>query len=133
MKILAIVFAFCFVGTLAFSNSIKAKVERFRASCITETSIDPKLIQGAKEGIISKADERLGCYTYCMLRKKGIVEENGRLWVNIAKRQLITYGADALMADEMVNKCKNIAGGNECKQASNLIQCFLEIRSLYIF
>lgn len=36
------------------------------------------------------------------------VEENGRLWVNIAKRQLITYGADALMADEMVDKCKNI-------------------------
>ncbi|XP_060825717.1 uncharacterized protein LOC132912325 [Bombus pascuorum] len=133
MKTLVVVFAFCLVGALALSDLRKAQLARFRTSCAIETSINLQLIEDVKRQTIPMNDERLGCFTYCILRKMGIVEENGNLWIknNVARHQLIVWGSPWNTANKLVRKCQNITGANECKKASNLVGCFMKNKSSY--
>ncbi|XP_033360900.1 general odorant-binding protein 56d-like [Bombus vosnesenskii] len=132
MRLPAIIFTFCLVGALALTEDQKAKLEEYRAACTTESGVDPQVVENAKKGNVAQDDEKLACFSFCMLRKIGIMDEDGDIKEDVAKEKMIAGGSPADKVDNVVSKCKHITGPNKCKKAGNLMKCFLENKSFNV-
>ncbi|XP_076758405.1 general odorant-binding protein 56d-like [Xylocopa sonorina] len=128
MKTIIVVFAFCLVGALALTEEQKTKLTEYKNSCITETSVDTQVVDNAKNGNYAKDDEKLGCFTACMLKKIGIMNPDGSVNFDVARKKAPS-DINKDQVEDVISKCKDSTGSNECQTASKLAQCFLEKKS----
>ena len=131
MKTIFVVAALCFVGALALTDEQKAKLTEFKGACITESGVDPQTVENAKKGIAVEGDEKLACFTSCMLKKIGILNQEGNFDEETArKRAPSTIAKDQV--DDIIAKCKDTTGANDCDKAAKLLKCFKEHKSFNV-
>ncbi|CAK9824343.1 General odorant-binding protein 56a [Anthophora retusa] len=131
MKTIAVVFALCFVGALALTDEQKAKLAEYKTACIAETGVDTHLIENAKKGNVAKDDEKFGCFSSCMLKKIGIMNQDGTLNEEVARQKApSTIPKDQV--ETVINKCKTATGQTDCKKAANLVSCFMDHKTFNV-
>ncbi|XP_077266852.1 odorant binding protein 13 [Temnothorax americanus] len=126
MKAIVIVLAISFVAVLGeLTNEQKAKLREYKESCISESGVDPTVVENAKESrATSENDEKLACFSTCFLKKIGIMKADGEIdWE--AARAKLPSDVPQEQADQLYNACKDIAGTG-CEKGRNLIKCFVE-------
>ncbi|XP_043682570.1 general odorant-binding protein 56d-like [Vespula pensylvanica] len=127
-----IVFTFALiVGTLGLTDEQKAKLKEYKESCITESGVDPAVVENAKNGNAPEGDEKLSCFAACFIKKMGIFSPEGDLNEEILRARL----QDSLPEDkveEVFQKCKNVDGANTCKKGGKLMKCFLDNKKVVV-
>nr|UEN71172.1 odorant-binding protein 7 [Gregopimpla kuwanae] len=132
MKSFAIVLAVCFISAAyALTDAQKAKLKEHRDACITETGVDTAKVSNAKEGNYDDADEKLACFSACLLKKIGIMNADGT-FNEEATRAKIPPGIDAAKANEVINKCKTETGATDCETGRKLYKCYLQNKSFSV-
>ncbi|CAL7937723.1 unnamed protein product [Xylocopa violacea] len=131
MKTIVVVFAFCLVGALALTEEQKAKLSEYKSACITETGVDTQVVDNAKSGNYAKDDEKLGCFTACMLKKIGIMNQDGSVNEEVARKRA-PPNIPKEQVEDVISKCKDTTGPNDCQKASNLAQCFIDKKSFNV-
>ncbi|XP_047365464.1 general odorant-binding protein 56d-like [Vespa velutina] len=117
------------VGTLGLDDQQKAKLKEYKESCITESGVDPAIVENAKNGNVSEGDEKLSCFAACFVKKLGIFNSEGNINEEVLRSRLY----DSLPEDkveEIFQKCKNINGDTLCQKGGNLMKCFLDNKKL---
>ncbi|XP_057336176.1 uncharacterized protein LOC130674778 [Microplitis mediator] len=131
MKILAIVFAVCFVGALAdLTLNELANLYSNRTHCITETGVDEANVDAAKDHNDWKMDDlKLRCYFFCMQKKIKIMNEDGTLNEEIT-RQMLAKDFPEDKIDGVMMKCKDMKGADMCETAMMMTKCHVDERAL---
>ncbi|XP_017878110.1 general odorant-binding protein 56d-like [Ceratina calcarata] len=131
MKTIAVVLAICFVGAMALTDEQKAKLAEHKAVCITETGVDAQVVENAKNGNWADGDEKLECFSACMLKRIGIMRPDGSISEEVTRQKAPT-DIPKEKIDDVINKCKGTTGANDCKKAANLAKCFIENKSFNV-
>ncbi|XP_078053043.1 general odorant-binding protein 56a-like [Augochlora pura] len=131
MKTVLVVFALCFVSALALTDEQKAKLVQYKNDCIADTGVDAKVVDDAKAGNFNVDDEKLACFSSCMLKKIGIMNADGSINEETARKKA-PAGVTQEQIDDVINKCKDITGPNDCKKAANLVKCFKDNKSFSV-
>ncbi|XP_032691012.1 general odorant-binding protein 83a-like [Odontomachus brunneus] len=125
MKVIVVVLAVCFAAALGeLTDEQKEKLKTYKESCISETGVDPNVVKNAKEGMIDESDEKLACFATCLLKKMGMMKENGDIDID-AVRSKIPSNIPQEEADRVINICKDITGTG-CWKGGNIMKCVLQ-------
>jgi len=131
MKAIVVVLAIFVVTVLgALTDEQKAKLREYKESCISESGVDPAVIQNAKNGEIPEGDEKLACFSTCLLKKIGIMNADGDIDWDVARSKL-PPGVPQEKADQIYNACKDITGTG-CAKGGKVFKCFLENKHFHI-
>ncbi|XP_057336177.1 general odorant-binding protein 56d-like [Microplitis mediator] len=131
MKILAVIFAVCFVGALAQLNEDEeaAKVNEYRAVCANETGFNDDNVSNIPVGNWITYGPKIQCYYSCLMKKMKIMNEDGT--VNEEKTR--TRMADQFPADKIdavITKCKDLKGANMCETIMMILKCYDDEKAL---
>nr|ARN17865.1 odorant binding protein 9 [Cephus cinctus] len=122
MKTFLAVFALCIAGTLAaLSEEQITKLKTYKESCIEETGVDPSVIEAAKKGTYSDGDEKLACFSACLLKKIGVMDPDGKINEEVI-RSKIPSSIPKDQADNIINTCKGLTGANACETAGKVLK-----------
>ncbi|XP_029677834.1 general odorant-binding protein 56d-like, partial [Formica exsecta] len=108
----------------------KAKLRQYKESCINESGVDPTVVENAKKGEIAEGDEKLACFSTCLLKKIGIINANGDIDWEVARAK-VPSGVPQEQTDRIYNNCQNVAGEG-CAKGANLLKCFVENKSFSV-
>ncbi|XP_076240646.1 general odorant-binding protein 56d-like [Calliopsis andreniformis] len=125
MKTIFVVFALCFVGALALTDEQKTKLAEFKNACITETGVEPQAIENAKSGNADENDQKLKCFASCMLKKVGVMNEDGSFNEEVTRKRAPSHVTKD-QVDDLINKCKDTTGDDVCDKAAKLVKCYKE-------
>ncbi|XP_076175217.1 uncharacterized protein LOC143150651 [Ptiloglossa arizonensis] len=128
MKTVFVVIALCIVGALALTEEQKAKLTEFKGACITETGVDAQVVENAKNGNVDENDEKLACFSSCMLKKIGIMNQDGTVNEEVSRKRAPAHITKEQI-DDVINKCKDTTGANDCDKAAKLVKCFKQNKS----
>ncbi|KAK2575296.1 hypothetical protein KPH14_008145 [Odynerus spinipes] len=121
-----VAFAFAFlVGALALTDEQKAKLKAYKESCVTETGVDPVVVENAKNGNIVEGDEKLACFAACIMKKIGVLSPEGNIDEEVL-RSKVPDDIPKEQVDEVFEKCKSVDGASVCEKGGKLMKCFLE-------
>lgn len=131
MKAIVIVLAISFVAVLGeLTDEQKAKLREHKESCISETGVDPTVVENAKKGEVVENDEKLACFATCLLKKVGIMTADGDIDWEVARAKL-PESVPQEQADQIHNACKDITGTG-CEKGHNLMKCFMEHKHFHL-
>ncbi|EFN84434.1 General odorant-binding protein 56d [Harpegnathos saltator] len=86
----------------------KAKLKDYKESCISETGVDRDVVKNAKEGVIDENNEKLACFATCLLKKTGVMKENGDIDIDVVRSKM-PPGISQEDVDDLIQKCQNIS------------------------
>ncbi|KAL0114708.1 hypothetical protein PUN28_011782 [Cardiocondyla obscurior] len=131
MKAIVIVLAISVVAVLGeLTDEQRAKLKAYKVSCITESGVDPTVVENAKKGQAPENDEKLACFATCMLTKIGIMTADGEVDWDVARSKLPS-DVPSEKADQLYNACKDISGTG-CEKGHNLFKCFLANKQFHL-
>ncbi|XP_011864897.1 PREDICTED: B2 protein-like [Vollenhovia emeryi] len=131
MKGIVIVLAICLVAVLGeLTDEQKVKLREHKEACITESGVDPTVVENAKKGEIPENDEKLACFSTCLLKKAGIMNDAGDIDWEVARSKLPAEVTEE-QAEEIHNACKDITGTG-CEKGHNVLKCFIEKKRFYL-
>ncbi|KAM0730336.1 General odorant-binding protein 56d [Formica fusca] len=131
MKAIIIVLTVTIVVVLGgITDEQKAKLRQYKESCINESGVDPTVVENAKKGEIAEGDEKLACFSTCLLKKIGIINANGDIDWEVARAK-VPSGVPQEQTDRIYNNCQNVAGEG-CAKGANLLKCFVENKSFSV-
>ncbi|XP_015434872.1 PREDICTED: general odorant-binding protein 56d-like [Dufourea novaeangliae] len=127
MKAIFVVAALCFVAvqSAVLSDEQKAKLAAHKTHCLAETGVDAQTVEDAKNGNVAENDEKLACFGSCMLKRIGIMNQDGSVNEEITRKR-VPASVPKEQVDDLINKCKDTTGANDCDKAAKLIKCFKE-------
>ena len=127
MKTIALVLALCVSGTLADVTTDQIIILlRYKDECMTETGIDKELLDKAlKAESTGHGEEKLGCFVACILKKVGIMNKDGSIDAAAAKEHAPMNVPNDIAVD-MIKKCKDPEGADDCAKAANFVNCLIE-------
>ncbi|XP_031843085.1 general odorant-binding protein 56d-like [Nomia melanderi] len=131
MKAILLVAALCFVSALALTDEQRAKLSEYKKSCVAESGVDIKTVEDAKAGNIPESDEKLACFASCMLKKIGIMNQDGSINEEVARQKVATTVPQD-QAEELIGKCKDTTGANDCDKAFKLVKCLKTNKSFAV-
>ncbi|KAF5307070.1 hypothetical protein FQR65_LT07129 [Abscondita terminalis] len=127
-----VVIVLCLI-TLAFSqnNDILTKllspIIKYKDECLTESQIEPELVEMWLADIYIPKTEESKCYFRCAYSKFNLIDKDFKVDVNALKDILPTELIS--VADEIVTKCDNVGSGSDCVKAYDIFKCmFYDIR-----
>ncbi|XP_072759369.1 general odorant-binding protein 56d-like [Anoplolepis gracilipes] len=124
MKAIIIILTVTVVAVLGqITDEQRAKLRQYKESCISETGVDPTVVENAKKGELAESDGKLVCFSDCLLRKIGIITADGDINWDVA-RSKVPPNVPQEQIDLIYNNCKDI-DGNGCEKGAKLFQCFL--------
>ncbi|XP_053976065.1 general odorant-binding protein 56d-like isoform X2 [Hylaeus volcanicus] len=133
MKTVAVVFVLFVASALAeLTEQQKSDLSKFADDCMTEIGIESESI---KKMIIGQEPEKNGkfnCYMSCVLKKIGIIQEDGSINVDVV-RQEAPADIPKEAIEDLISKCKDTTGADDCEKAGNLIKCFVENKTFNLF
>ncbi|XP_063905162.1 general odorant-binding protein 56d-like [Zophobas morio] len=130
MKVVTVI---VFLALAAYSNQQETqpedaarveKIRQYRNECIEQTKVDPVLIDRADTGDFAK-DPKLYCFSKCFYQKAGFVAENGDLLLDVIKEK-IPKETDREKALGVIEKCKDLKGGDSCETVFLVHKCYFE-------
>ncbi len=127
MKTFAIVLTVCIVGSYAatLKDDQKSKLGEYKESCITETGADKAMIDSIIKGGPISHDEKLDCFSACMLKKIGIMRPDGSIDVEAARTKAATTNVDIAKANKVIDTCKDLTGKDTCETGGKVFGCFI--------
>ena len=127
MKTFALIVALCVSGALADITSEQVtRLLRYKDECMGEIGIDDEIIEKAmKEGTSYHREVKLECFMACILKKVGIMNEDGSINVDAAKEHA-SASVPKSAVHESIKKCKDAVGANDCEKAANFVDCLME-------
>ncbi|XP_043265844.1 general odorant-binding protein 56a [Colletes gigas] len=132
MKTVAIFFVFFVASALAgITDEQKEKLFQFKDECMADTKVDSEMIHKALAGDDTENEGKLQCFAACILKKIGIMEQDGSINVEVVKKNAPADVPNEQI-EEVLNKCKDITGATDCEKAGNLVKCFLENKTFNI-
>lgn len=90
--------------------------------CLTEAGVTAEAVKKLSEGDYTSKDEKIKCFTKCVLHKAGFVNEKGELQEKETIEKL-SAGADKVKITALVGKCK-VTGTDGCDNAYKMHECF---------
>ncbi|XP_034944489.1 general odorant-binding protein 56a-like [Chelonus insularis] len=124
MKVLALIFALCFVGVFSELTEKKlAQLRGYRQECIEQTKVDETMIDKAKEGEWMEDDSNLQCYFSCMMKKIKVLNADGTLNEEKARKRMLNDLPEDKIEGVMM-KCKDMKGDTDCTTAMKLMKCY---------
>ncbi|XP_011139543.1 B1 protein [Harpegnathos saltator] len=125
MKAIVVILAVSFVAVLGqLTEEQKAKLKDYKESCISETGVDRDVVKNAKEGVIDENNEKLACFATCLLKKTGVMKENGDIDIDVVRSKM-PPGISQEDVDDLIQKCQNITGDG-CWKGGALMKCIME-------
>ncbi|XP_058793661.1 general odorant-binding protein 56a-like [Phymastichus coffea] len=127
MKCFTIVLAVCLAGAYAatLNDEQKARLKGFKEGCITETGVSADVVNSIIKGGEIKREKSLDCFSACMLKKIGIMRDDGSIDVETARTKSRTTNVDVAKADKVIDKCKDLVGKDTCETGGNVFACFI--------
>ncbi|XP_037952901.1 general odorant-binding protein 56d-like [Teleopsis dalmanni] len=115
----AVTFAAVSVSLNADQN---AKLQAAAAECIEKEKITMDEVLKLNQGKFDSAAENLKCFANCFLDKLGFFV-NGAVKEDVLSSKLSPiFGADSVK--DIMKKCNNIKGANNCDTAFKLFECY---------
>ncbi|XP_025996520.1 general odorant-binding protein 56d [Solenopsis invicta] len=131
MKAIIIVLAISFVAVLGqLTDEQKAKLRTYKESCINESGVDTTILENAKKGEVAESDEKLACFSTCLLKKIGIMNADEDINWEVARAKL-PPGVPQEQADQIYNACKDITGTG-CEKGGKVFKCFLDNKHFHL-
>ncbi|OXU29502.1 hypothetical protein TSAR_003814 [Trichomalopsis sarcophagae] len=132
MKYFAVIFAFCFVGAMAaLTEEQKAKLKEYKYACITETGVSEDVIESVKKGEQVAFDEKLNCFSACMLKKVGIMNADGTMNEEVARAK-VPQDLPKDKVDQVINTCKAGVGKDSCETGGKVLTCLMKTKAVSI-
>lgn len=100
----------------------KAKLMEHSKECVSSTGVNEELIVKAKKGEFSD-DPKLQDYVFCMLKKIGVVNDQGEPQLDVIKQKM----HDDINPEEtakVIEACKEKKGGSPAETAYMVFQCY---------
>ncbi|XP_012153429.1 general odorant-binding protein 56a-like [Megachile rotundata] len=130
MKIVAVLLALYVANSLAWLTSDQqAELKQFSEECSEEIDITIEMVQKILMGETEEDEDKLECYTECLLNKGGIMDTDGNIDEEVL-REKILKDIPETEVDGIVEDCVNIDEENGCKKAAEFVKCV--IRSIAI-
>ncbi|XP_043266036.1 general odorant-binding protein 56h-like [Colletes gigas] len=129
MKTIVVVVALCIVGAMALTEEQEAQLGEFKTVCMEESNVERQVVEDLKKGIVDENNEKGACFVACMLKKMGIMNQDGSLNEEVVKKRAPT-DVTKERVEEIFNKCKDITGTNDCNKAAKLVACYKKNKSL---
>ncbi|KAJ8684305.1 hypothetical protein QAD02_020097 [Eretmocerus hayati] len=128
MKAFVIILTVCIIGAYAstLTDTQKAKLREFKEACVTESGVDAAVVDNILKGGAITRDEKLDCFSSCVLKKIGIQREDGSIDVALAEKKASETNADVNKAKAVINKCKDLVGKNTCETGGSVFECFVK-------
>nr|WNA16301.1 odorant binding protein 2C [Quadrastichus mendeli] len=128
MKCFVIVLAVCVAGAYAatLNDEQKATLKGFKEGCITESGVSADTVNAIIKGGEIKREEKLDCFSACMLKKIGIMRADGTIDVEASRAKVKTTNVDVAKADKIIDKCKDLIGKDTCETGGNVFACFVQ-------
>ena len=127
MKSIALILALCVSGAVASVTSDQVlKLLRYKEECMGETgSTDEMIGKAIQEGTNFQKEAKLGCFIACILKKLGIMNEDGSIDVPAAEEQ-VTLNIPKDEVHNMIIKCTNTGGADVCEKAAYFADCLVD-------
>ncbi|XP_018398094.1 PREDICTED: general odorant-binding protein 56h-like [Cyphomyrmex costatus] len=128
MKTIVILFAISFVAVLGhreWTDEEKKQFIEYNKFCINESGIDESTLAKRREA--DENNEKLNCYSTCLLKKYGTLNADGELNVEVARANLAKYEVSEEKIEEMINACKDVTGTG-CEKGRNVFKCFMQFK-----
>lgn len=97
------------------------KLENFLEPCVKETNVNPEALEKFMKTSEFANDNTLKCFIKCLYEKGGIMSEDGNFNADELKRTL-----DDDQSPDLVNKCKDLKGSDNCDTAFLVAKCMEE-------
>ncbi|KAG5345007.1 B2 protein, partial [Acromyrmex heyeri] len=125
MKTIVILLAISFVAVLGDEDG-HPKWEQYREECINKSGVDPAVLEKAKKGEPDDNDEKLACFSTCILKKLGTLKENGEVDWDKVQEHMLKRNKSEEQINRVRNECANV-DGEGCQKGKNLIKCFKQV------
>ncbi|XP_014206340.1 general odorant-binding protein 56d-like [Copidosoma floridanum] len=134
MKVLFAFLVICIVGAFCatLTDEQKQKLKGYKEACIAETGVDKAVIDAIGKGGPIKRDSKLDCYAACLLKKSGVMKEDGTLDIEAVRTKAATINADQEKVKKVIDKCKDLSGKDTCEKGGNILTCFFENKDIPI-
>lgn len=90
--------------------------------CVAETGVDKELVKKARAGDFDFDDAKMKSFTFCMLKKPGIMTDDGVLHKDVALSK-----ADDSVKDKVskaIDACLKETGATNDEKAWNYVKCY---------
>nr|QGW50304.1 odorant-binding protein 9 [Chouioia cunea] len=130
MKSFVIVFALCIAGAFAgLTDQQIVKLREYKIGCLAETGVSEDVVNKLKVGEAVVFDEKLNCFSACILKKVGIMRPDGSIDEQVARDKLPKdWPQDKV--DHVVNACKVQVGKDSCETGGKVLGCLAKTRAI---
>nr|WJN66526.1 odorant-binding protein 2 [Leptocybe invasa] len=129
MKFFVIVFAICVTGALAtgITDEQKSKLKDHKVACVAETGVTEDVIEKLKKGEAVVLDDKLNCFSACLLKRIGIMRADGSIDEKVARAK-IPKDLPQDTVDKVVNSCKVQVGKDSCETGGKVLVCLAKTK-----
>ncbi|XP_073957530.1 general odorant-binding protein 56d-like [Choristoneura fumiferana] len=120
--VLLAVLAVAYAKNVQLSQTQKEKVQQHTVECMKQSGVKPELLAEAKKGNF-KDDESLKKFTFCFFQKAGILNNDGKLNVDVALSKL-PQGADKAGVKKALEQCSAKKGRDAADTAFEVFKCY---------
>ncbi|CAO1399262.1 unnamed protein product, partial [Diamesa tonsa] len=122
----AVLLLAAFVGINPISEEKAKKAYGNVQTCIKEIGINQDTVDKFKEGDLSAKDDKAKCFVKCFFKRTGFMNEAGQLQRDVIINKLSSknQGANNEKLSQLVDKCLQETGANECDLAYNVFVCY---------
>ncbi|XP_058797520.1 general odorant-binding protein 56d-like [Phymastichus coffea] len=130
MKSFVVVFAICITGALAgITDEQKAKLVQHKVACISETGVSEDVVNKLKEGEPVVFDDKVNCFSACMLKRVGIMKPDGSIDEQVARAK-IPKDLPQDKVDQVINSCKVQVGKDNCETGGKVLACLAKTKAV---
>ncbi|XP_012061112.1 PREDICTED: general odorant-binding protein 69a-like [Atta cephalotes] len=126
MKTIVILLAVSFAVLSEFTEADHAEREQNKQECIDESGVDPDVLEKAKKGELDDNDEKLACFDTCILKKFGVMKEDGEIDLDKIREHMLKRNKSEEQINKTINECGNV-DGEGCQKGRNLMKCFMRV------
>ncbi|XP_058797519.1 general odorant-binding protein 56a-like [Phymastichus coffea] len=130
MKSFIVVFAICIAGALAgITDEQKAKLREHKVACVAETGVTEEVIAKLKGGEPVVFDDKLNCFSACMLKRIGIMRPDGSIDEQVARAK-IPKDLPQDKVDQVIDACKVQVGKDTCETGGKVLSCLSKTKAV---
>nr|ALS31053.1 odorant-binding protein [Phenacoccus solenopsis] len=130
MKYLIAICALCFVSCIsALTDEQKAKLKSYKEGCIYESGLNPAVIEQIKKGGSVPFDDKLNCFSACLLKRLAIMKPDGSIDEAVARAK-IPKEVPQNKANQVINICKSQVGRTQCETGGKVLGCLLKTKAV---
>ncbi|XP_058797518.1 general odorant-binding protein 56d-like [Phymastichus coffea] len=130
MKYFVVVFAICIPSALAgITDEQRAKLVEHKVACVAETGVSEDMVAKLKGGEPVVFDDKLNCFSACMLKKIGIMKADNSIDEQVARAK-VPQDLPQDKVDQVINSCKTQVGKDSCETGGKVLDCLAKSKAV---